>query len=131
MKKYSARLFGLLCCVLATSPFVGCYDDGLNRVGVSGKVLYKGQPLEGAEVMFRPQFGPNSGSTTDATGVYKVDRSFGPVSGSCEVRVTKLTIPEGEEYARNILPVKFSSSPMVVKFEEGQNTLDIDLDQWD
>ncbi|TWT34434.1 carboxypeptidase-like regulatory domain-containing protein [Blastopirellula retiformator] len=124
------RYFAITLCT-AASLLVGCADDGLDRVGISGHVIYEGAPLEGAEVLFRPQHGPNSSSLTDETGRYQVDNSFGPVSGSCEVRVMKTMVPEGEQFSRNVLPAKFSRQPKIIKLEQGQNSLDLDLDTWD
>ncbi|PQO29079.1 carboxypeptidase-like regulatory domain-containing protein [Blastopirellula marina] len=131
MKRSEYFRLGVVVAVLSVAAFAGCSNDGLDRVGISGRVTFEGKPLEGAEVSFRPEYGPNAGGLTDADGVYLIDKSFGPVSGKCEVRVAKMAIPEGSSYVTNILPGEFQNKPMIVKFDDRQNTLDIDLDTWD
>lgn len=121
---------GIVAAVSFVAACAGCGGDGLDRVGISGTVTYEGKPLEGAEVMFRPEYGPNAGGITDASGFYHVDKSFGPVSGECEVRVTKMATPEGSNYVTNVLPGKFQDEPKIVKFENKANTLDLNLDEW-
>lgn len=126
MKKQFLALLSLIA-MLA----VGCRDDGLDRVGISGKVIYQGKPLEGAVVMFRPEFGPGSGADTKEDGTFTVDSSYGPTSGKCEVRIMKMAVPEGSEHERNVLPEKFHTNPKIVTFESGNNTLDLNLDEWE
>lgn len=125
----------MLALVFTSCLCLGC-GSSLDRVGISGIVVYEGEPLEGAEVMFRPEAGPSSGATTNAQGEYRIDKSYGPVSGACEVRVVKMAVPAAGPgkaasiYETNILPNRFREDPMIVTFESGQHTLDIDLDKW-
>ena len=125
------RGIGSLLPLLVVPLLAGCRDDGLDRIGIQGIVWYQDMPLDGADVIFRPRFGPSSGAKTDGNGNYRIDKSYGPNSGLCEVRVVKMAVPEGESFERNVLPEKFSSTPMIVEFESGQNSLDINLDEWD
>lgn len=122
-----ATIYGLIAAMALLA--VGC-SDGLDRVGIVGTVTYQGEPLSGAEILFRPEFGPNSGATSDDSGKFEVNSQLGPTSGKCEIRVMKTMVPAGEQYERNVLPKTFSEEPKIVTFESGQNELELNLDDW-
>jgi len=51
---------------------IGCSDDGLGeRYAVSGKVTYKGAPVESASITFYPAAGQTDGEQRGATGMVK------------------------------------------------------------
>lgn len=69
MSKSPVQLFAPL--VLALVCFTGC-GDGLGLAPVKGTVTLDGQPLAGAEVIFRPADGRPSLGVTDAEGKYEL-----------------------------------------------------------
>ena len=80
----------ILCCVLLSLFTVGCAaDDGKAKVyPVSGKVVVKGQPADGARVVFYPAAPdavekklPSPAGETDATGQFQL-QSYEPDDGA-------------------------------------------------
>lgn len=120
---------------------------------VTGKVAYKGAPVEGATVSFVPSDAKGKGAVgmTDASGQYKLTTfgsGDGAVAGSYRVSISKtvakkrdLTEEQEKEYmAKNIplpppevkdeLPVKFkqdASSGLTADVKDGGGTFDFDL----
>lgn len=89
-----------LLCLFVSSAFIlsGCDGgeaaDQPNTVPVDGVVTYKGEPVEGATVVFFMEDAPRAASgVTDAEGKYKLtmyDRGDGTVVGTHQVTVTKV-----------------------------------------
>lgn len=68
----------------------GCDDDGPSMVPAGGKVLYNGEPLDGANVVFVPEDGgPSSVGQTGADGRFTLSTSAKPgaVIGKHQVAV--------------------------------------------
>ena len=96
-----------LCCLIACWAFlpltIGCGPSGPAMAHVSGTILQKGQPLEGATVVFMPKGGgrPSMG-VTDTKGEFTLkafEEGDGAVIGDHVVTVSK--------YAKShIVPVK-------------------------
>jgi hypothetical protein len=78
-----AWLVALLCCLALCLTATGCGSKG----SVSGKVLYKGEPLGGGSVLFVPQGQPSISTRINADGVYTIDNiAAGPVKISVETK---------------------------------------------
>ncbi|MDR2644253.1 MAG: DUF4198 domain-containing protein [Planctomycetaceae bacterium] len=110
----------------------GC-NRGIERVGVEGIVTFEGKPLEGCTVMITPQAGPGAIMETDADGKYKVLKLAGPMPGECEISVEKFNtqIVDGDSViAGPALPDKIQGKPKPFTLKSGNNTINLDLDQW-
>jgi hypothetical protein len=108
---------------------------------VSGTITWKGQPVEGAVVVFVPtgDFEPAAG-TTDAAGKYQLTTFVagdGAQAGEYRVKVSKYETPSNEfsEFRapplKSVLPVKYdsdSTSGIVLTVSKQPNTLDIKLE---
>ena len=147
----AARLVGqCACCMVGLALLGGCGPKYPPVVPVSGKVMYKSQPVEGATVSFFVEGG------TPATGMTKADGTFnltsykpndGAPEGSHKVTVTKIETsggaPAGESMeaaaARGptkitetmLLPAPYASpitTPLSFTVTKGQkNHFDIEL----
>src|SRR5688500_11876299 len=94
-----------LCVVLATALVLSC-SSGHGTASVSGTVLYKGQPVEGATVIFHPQGAaatarPAQGKS-ESGGHFTLTTYFGPsdqpagaLPGDYKVTVSKIDEPTG------------------------------------
>ena len=90
---------------LLLAPLLGC-SGAHGTASVSGTVLYKGQPVEGATVIFHPKgetptAKPAQGKT-DSGGHFSLAIYFGPgdqpsgaLPGDYSVTVTKIDEPQG------------------------------------
>lgn len=107
---------------------------------VTGVVRLKGQPLDGATVLFRAVSGPYSGAgRTDASGRYALSSQFGQgvPEGEYTVTVTKyeeVVSPESEEEVapppRLLTPPKYAqaeTSGLRATVKPRPNTIDFDL----
>ncbi|MDX1948269.1 MAG: hypothetical protein SFU86_22955 [Pirellulaceae bacterium] len=88
----------------------GCQpaDDGPPLVPIEGRVLFEGQPLEGATIALIPigeTKGQGGTARTDAEGKFVLKtpdgKRTGGMPGQYQVRVSKLVNPDGSTY---ILP---------------------------
>jgi len=126
--------------LLAVAAFAGC-SGAHGTASVSGTVLYKGQPIEGATVIFHPKgegtIAKPAQGKTDSGGHFTVSSYFGPgyqpsgaLPGDYAVTVTKIDEPQGtfdphkDPPPKNHLPVKYSTpqhSPLIVTIKPGSN----------
>jgi len=152
----SARLVRLGClslCLLALA--IGCSQKKeTDMADVSGKVLFRGEPLPGGRVSFVSKDGPafSSGGLIDENGNYKAQAPIGDVKAGVDNDFLKtfggrkgqgapavkpgLKRPGSEEaqgpkghYVP--IPEKYRSpdeSGLTYKIQEGSNTIDIKLD---
>lgn len=118
-------------------PICGC-STGITRTSIEGKVTYRGKPLAGGEVQFRPAAGPGCGAEIAADGTFTVPRSAGPMPGKCLVTVGQFeevteTGSDGRKSSRrrSVLPARFLDKPREIVLEQGHNRLVLDLDAWD
>lgn len=146
------RLLALLALVAA----VGCGPSKPETHPVTGTVLYKGAPVEGATVTFSSASGEGSAvGRTDAQGKYSLttfERNDGALVGEYKVRVLKYDTPPApaapaggsdEDYVpppleerappppKNLLPEIYSSTtrtPLSFTVEPGENVYDITID---
>ena len=88
------------CMSLNVLVFAGCSgSDRPEMVPVSGTVMYRGEPLEGASVRFVGQIGRPAIGRTDADGRFTLtsfDEGDGAVLGEHAVTVTKYAKPSFE-----------------------------------
>jgi hypothetical protein len=129
-------IFALLSVVAA------CKKSSVKLYPVKGKVLYKGQPAEGAQVVFRPAADNAGGASTAAAaapnpyGDVKADGSFslhtefgeGAPAGEYMVLITwyMLTNPDEPQSSKSKLPAKYAdqSNPILkATVKEGSNEL--------
>jgi hypothetical protein len=128
----------------------GCSGGGVGgTVPVSGKVTYKGAPVEGATVSF---LGTGDGSkvataVSGAGGAYELStvNTKGALPGKYSVTVTKTETSEGvaqtmEEAAKSkappptskeLLPAKYgdpAQTPLKFEVKSGSNTFDLKLE---
>lgn len=133
--------------LIGLALLVGCNSAGVSgTVPVSGKVTYKGAPVEGAIIIFVPEGnGRSATATTVANGLFSlttVDAS-GAMPGKYKVTVEKVEYGQGgtssmeaastgnaaEGQAKHVLPKKYAevaSTPLVIEVPSGGKK-DIDL----
>ncbi len=138
---YTALIF-LPLLVVST---VGCGPWPISTVEVKGTVTYKGQPVEGAQVMFSPIEAEEGAlpayGTTDAQGKFTLQTQLGAVGagttpGMYKVAISKsrdvgtgkfMRSPEGNQVeilkGEDLLPIKYkfsSGSPITETIVEGK-----------
>jgi Carboxypeptidase regulatory-like domain len=133
--------------LLGLALLMGCNSGSVSgTVPASGKVTYKGAPVEGAIVTFVPESeGRTATATTSAGGVFSlttVDAS-GAMPGKYKVTVDKVEYGPGsnlsmeaaakgnsaEGQAKRVLPAKYAaaaSTPLAIEVPSGGKK-DIDL----
>jgi hypothetical protein len=126
---------------------LGC-SNSHGTASVSGTVTYKGQPVDGATVIFHtkgegPTAKPAQGKT-DSSGSFSVTTYFAPgeqpvgaLPGDYAVTVTKIDEPQGafdphkDPPPKNHLPARYSTpqqSPLTVTIKTGSNRPELKLD---
>lgn len=133
--------------VIGLALLVGCNSASVSgTVPVSGKVTYKGAPVEGAIVTFVPEGeGRTATATTRAGGVFSLTTvdAAGAMPGKYKVTVDKVEYGPGstlsmeaaakgnpaEGQAKRVLPAKYAkaaSTPLAIEVPSGGKK-DIDL----
>jgi hypothetical protein len=135
MRKHRVQWLVLVSIVV----LVGCSGGGRGTASVSGTVLYKNQPVDGAAVTFLPKGGTaeskSASGRTDASGRFTVTTYFGPdeqpegaMPAEYAVTVTKIDEPPGaydplkDPPIKNHLPEKYSTpqkSPLTATVTPG------------
>jgi hypothetical protein len=125
----------------------GC-SKGHGTASVSGVVVYKGQPVEAATVIFHPQGDATAArpaqGKSDSGGHFTLTTYFGPndqppgaLPGDYKVTVTKIDEPTGafdphkDPPLKNHLPVKYAlphPSPLKVSIQPGNNRPELKLE---
>lgn len=129
----NAVLIGLSCLLLS-----GCQGgQTANPVPASGVVMYNGEPLAGAYVVFVPEEGPKATATTDADGSFElmtVKEKDGVVPGPCRIAVEKRApLDPKDPYVapKSLIPERYSSIKDSGLSEtvnaDGENFFTIDL----
>jgi len=127
-------------CVVFCAGFVGCGADTGGRLGVTGTVKLKGQPLDRGTIEFHSQPPAQtvvSGSTIQ-NGAFSVPAEQGLVPGRYIVRISASAAgPAAEEAApgeappprAERIPPEFNvDSQLTFEVKSGQqNTLDVDI----
>lgn len=90
----------------------GCSDGRPKRVAVQGTVLYKGEPVEGAHVMFIPHGARPASARTDAQGrfvLHTFDPADGAVIGTHRITIAKMSADSDDPYApkTSVLPDQY------------------------
>lgn len=104
------------CFALLAAVILGCGGSGLERVAVSGKVSFNGQPVRAGQIRFVPQSGTEAPVTIEpiAAGEYNTNTSGGVPVGSHRVEITAYNPDEpapsgpGSPPRRQLLPLKFN-----------------------
>jgi hypothetical protein len=124
----------------------GCSNNH-GTAGVSGTVLYKNQPVDGAMIVFHPKGDvgakPAQGKSGSG-GRFAVSTYFGPdeqpggaLPGEYSVTVTKIDEPKGafdphkDPPPKNHLPSKYGTpqaSPLTVTIKPGSNRVTLQLE---
>ena len=127
--------------VLITVVFVGC-GGGPKTAPVTGKVTYRGQPLQFGSVMFQPEQGPVAKAQIESDGSFTLstDGKPGAVLGPHKVRVSCFesqspnppATPPGQEptLGRSLIPQKytnFAASGLEFTVTEDMEPVQIDL----
>lgn len=121
LQRYAPRAEALLLAV-ACVLILGCGADGPAVAPVTGTVMYKNQPVEGAQVMFTPAEGRPAEGTTDALGKFSLSTfatGDGAVLGEHRVTIVKMVKQDpNDPYSptQNMLPAQYASatqSPMI------------------
>lgn len=73
-----------IACII--SLLVGC-ESKPRRLGIQGRVVVDGAPLEFGSITFVPSFGGPKASAVIEKGQYNVDAARGPLAGEMEVQV--------------------------------------------
>lgn len=136
---------GLVCAAILL--MVGC-SGGHGTASVAGVVLYKGQPVEGATVIFHPQGADatakpaqgksgSGGKFTTATYFGPTEQAAGAMPGEYKVTVTKIDEPVGifdphkDPPPKNHLPKKYMTpqeSPLKVTIKPGSNPVELKVE---
>lgn len=117
-----------LAIVLIVSVCLGCGSRG-GIASVSGTVKYKGQPVEGAQVMFTPSKGAGIDASTDADGRFSLQVATGP----SQVSVTKMVKKNPDDpysSAVNVLPARYAigdTSGLTMEIADGKHTIEFEL----
>ena len=134
------------------TTMVGCGPSYIDTVKVEGTVTYKGEPVDGASIMFSPidEGGSPAYGRSDAAGKYIVQTQQGRIGGGTTPGQYKVTVrktvdvpsgkmqakPEGGEepilVGKEMLPKKYKfgdSSPINATVEPGKdNVIDLRLE---
>jgi hypothetical protein len=145
--KIQKTIVGLLPLVVFQAFAPGC-SNSHGTAGVSGTVLYKNQPVDGATVVFHPKGDmptakPAQGKS-ESGGRFTVSTYFGPdeqpvgaLPGDYTVTVTNIDEPKGafdphkDPPPKNHLPTKYSTpqtSPLTVTVKPGGNRPKLSLE---
>jgi hypothetical protein len=133
--------------VVAFLFLAGC-SGSRGTASVTGTVLYKNQPVEGATIIFHPQGDaatskPAQGKSGSG-GQFSLTTYFGPTDqpagalpGDYKVTVSKIDEPQGafdphkDPPPKNHLPVKYMTpqkSPLKVNIQPGTNRPELKLE---
>lgn len=140
-------LFGLAC--TASLLAAGCGSGRPKTILVTGTVTYKGQPVQGANVMFECKTGRPAYGITDAEGRFEMETfetGDGAIEGEHTVVIRKMIstsgsvaeldphmVPPrgGEPLMRNAVPERYGSptqSPLKATIDpDGQNDFAFEL----
>ena len=135
---FRALLRIALCCLAAWLGLAGCRPAGEQLAPVKGKVLYRGQPLQGGTIVFIPDSSRGTHGNLavadiqpDGTFTLKTDDVFGAVPGHHRVTVSWVR-PQGPGYPPlSILPVKYrdpqQSGVICEVLANKTNSIDVEL----
>lgn len=117
---------------IAVGAILGCADKGPTLHPLRGKVLYRGEPVPQAELVFHPQFqGPGwmPVAVTEADGTFVASTKTpgdGVLPGPYKVTIVWHPLATDDAEGPNHLPAIYSepaTSPL--KIEAGPQTLDL------
>jgi hypothetical protein len=117
---------GLSLFSLVLPVFAGC-GNGMGVVPVEGTIMLDGQPLVGAEVIFRPADGRPSLGVTDANGKYTLRDDtdmMGALSGKYKVSIS--TSGEAAQSGSEVGPSGAKVERVTAQYNK-QTTLEVDV----
>ena len=126
----------LLAAVACLAVLAGC-GDGIERVKMSGKVTFEGQPVVDGKIRFMPKQGTEMPLTIEPVkdGQYDTSTSGGVPVGSYRVEIRAYhpddPIPQGPGAPprRQLLPKKYNTfSELEITLEPGQKTITKDFE---
>lgn len=133
---FSAEHIGLLLSILLS---LGCgYRSGLERVHVSGKASYDGQPIEVGQIRFIPVEPTRAPITVEniRDGAYETDKSGGVPIGNFRVEIRMFDPEEyrnaprvaGAPAVKQLLPDKYNrDSELTITIESGSDSVEHDF----
>ncbi len=131
----SRQVMLLFAAMLAVTPLAGC-GDGIERVQMSGKVTYAGQPVEDGQIRFIPAPGTEAPLTVEPiiNGRYETGTSGGVPVGSYQVAIRAYhpddPAPTGPDMPqrRQLLPKKYNNqTELKITLEPGQGKQEKDF----
>ena len=121
------------CLLLAALALSGCGRANMDVAPVSGTVTLDGAPLKSASVTFQPKDGgrPSYGVTNEQ-GRYVLEYSMNEVGakvGACTVKISTQSEGDGSggKPAKELVPKRYSTTPIEVQVEAKSNAIDIAL----
>lgn len=135
VKIHRTRLITLAAMVALLPLALGC-GDGMNRVGMSGKVTYDGQPVVDGLIRFVPKAGTEMPLTVEPIkdGRYNTSTSGGVPAGSYKVDIRAfhpddpVPMGPGAPGRRQLLPPKYNNqTELEITLEPGQKKLEHDF----
>ena len=131
--RWSLTLFGLLLAFMMP----GCSStpsDQPDLGTVSGTVTLDGQPLSGANVVFKPETGRPSAGLTDEAGHYEliyVGETRGAMIGPHSISITTAQPASSEEESNLVeetIPAQYNTeSTLTEEVKAGENVFDFQL----
>ena len=131
------RVFVLTCALSVATLVTACNQSSMKLYPVKGKVLFKDQPAEGAQIVFRPVNEdpeaklPAPYATVEADGTFKLrtePHGEGSPPGDYVVMITRYGAdPKDPNKAANLLPAKYAdpTKPILkASVKEGKNELE-------
>ena len=115
----------------------GCGGSGLERVPVSGKVTFNGQPVPDGQIRFVPLEGTAGPASIEVirNGVYAFDAKGGVPAGSHRVEIrsydpnTPQPTAPGMRPRKQLIPVKYNTqSELEITLEKGQGSVTKNFD---
>lgn len=118
-----SSMFLISSTAISALSLTGCGAGQLKTVPVTGTVTYKGDPLEGAAVVFFKEKAPPATGQTDASGTFTLttfEPNDGAVPGDYVVTVAKMESapevtddgriprPASDKPPKSLVPIKYS-----------------------
>ncbi len=120
----------------ALLPLASGCGDGLDRVKMSGKVTYMGQPVQDGMIRFLPKAGTEMPITIEpiANGQYQTSTSGGVPAGEYKVDIRSFHPDDpppagpGAAERRQLLPAKYNNfTELEITIKPGQKNLEQDF----
>ncbi len=126
----------MIAAILALLPLLFACGDGMDRVKMSGKVTYGGQPVVDGMIRFAPKPGTERPLTVEPIkdGQYNTNTSGGVPSGSYKIDIRAfhpddpVPMGPGAPARRQLLPPKYNNqTELEITLKPGQGKLEKDF----